>query len=1320
MLAKVTKGLTGLLIFIFLWPFILSLFVNEDKVKAVISRQIESVTHRQLTIAGDLWFENFFSNLLYPSVYAEQISLSNGDAGRAPNVFYAERISAEFSLWPFLRGEVELRSMELHGAQIWVETDENGESNLIFNPHSQDKTVIAKDSASNTIEMDGVSRFSSDSPISSSIGNNSATTGPKLNSISSSVYSKVRSNPIAPWLSILGFQLTESVVHFSHGKKNSRSLFIDSMEMESVDIREGWQVVPDGSSAMSSLSPGFSDEEKSANDLNEAIEITFSARWEQTEIRGNMQLDSLPFILTQRGTNVALDARVADASVLATGRIDDIFAWQGVTLFSSLSIPQPEVFSNWLGRDLSSIPPINAKWEWRQPRGLDSARAERIRINASEFGIDAVIHGRINRLFDTEGVMLSATVNGTLDKGTLPEALHDAMIDVNFNGDVLSKDDDFFLKINQGTMISRNSSQKNVQLSLGETDKWLLLDASLTHEVSLRVDSLPLLGEVVDVGLPDIGKMKATGVLGIDGETVFISDFHLRNESGDVVVDLQGRLNYVKGNPEGRVSLKANVQSQTVLEQLFAGEEHGISRLQMTGDLFAGSSRLWGESLRITGSNDTTSITLSGSASELLPKIVTELDLVAENTDLNDLPFPGTLSPTKQGDLALTAKLIATGDGDFDISGINGQIKSPGLSLNFAGGVRQVIESADARLQFDWKMSSPDVLVQSMGENVSWLDDLSLFFPLTGNFLLSHREQRDQSGPLENDVSGWKVENVKVENLSGDIKLLAEGEGFSLSPLKGELILSAEGIVSDPILSFLEKQGLLMEFNHLFSEVLVDGQVVGSGRLFIDDASISLADMNLGIRTAESQVDVSGDITSFNPFIPGEVKAAFSAHNIGSVIADDIAIFRRNNQVEGEVRMSQVDNLNVLDVDLAVGESDLKGLVTWPLVKLKHGLEITPESGSSATSLEDGINVEEFGGFYAKFTSNKLDTESILAGDEDKDKDENVLSEEDNGSQSTSYDGDQRVLSKVVFPTEWLEGFKGRLDWDIQELTTGAFKLKQARINAEAGSGALVLSARGSSKKGPLNLDLELKNGVVPEVTLSLMGMDVDESSIALFDELDIIESGAFSMEMSLNGRGYSVAEIASTANGSIKFLVDDARISNAGLNLLGGDWVSQFLLTINPFREKETHTGVECGVGHFLVEDGVLNGKSGLALKTDKITFIGGGTIDLSDENIRILIAPKARKGFGISTSSIAKMIRVGGNLSEPKVEVDPAGILKTGVALGAAIASSGLSLVAQGLVDRIRANLDVCEIALNDPHRVAKIKKPPLPFESQTRRRK
>ena len=91
------------------------------------------------------------------------------------------------------------------------------------------------------------------------------------------------------------------------------------------------------------------------------------------------------------------------------------------------------------------------------------------------------------------------------------------------------------------------------------------------------------------------------------------------------------------------------------------------------------------------------------------------------------------------------------------------------------------------------------------------------------------------------------------------------------------------------------------------------------------------------------------------------------------------------------------------------------------------------------------------------------------------------------------------------------------------------------------------------------------------------------------------------------------------------------------------------------------------------------------IAVRTDKITVLGSGKLDLGTEAIDLVWTIKPRSGAGISAGSIANpYIRLGGTLASPRLEVKQ---LQAAASTGAAVATLGVTILSRGIYNRITA---------------------------------
>jgi hypothetical protein len=95
-------------------------------------------------------------------------------------------------------------------------------------------------------------------------------------------------------------------------------------------------------------------------------------------------------------------------------------------------------------------------------------------------------------------------------------------------------------------------------------------------------------------------------------------------------------------------------------------------------------------------------------------------------------------------------------------------------------------------------------------------------------------------------------------------------------------------------------------------------------------------------------------------------------------------------------------------------------------------------------------------------------------------------------------------------------------------------------------------------------------------------------------------------------------------------------------------------------------------------------------------MNVIGSGTINFKTEQLDLGVTPQAREGTGISAGQLAELVRLSGTFANPTIVPDTKAALKAGLSAGTAVATGGLSILAQGLFDRSTADDDPCATAL------------------------
>jgi hypothetical protein len=159
---------------------------------------------------------------------------------------------------------------------------------------------------------------------------------------------------------------------------------------------------------------------------------------------------------------------------------------------------------------------------------------------------------------------------------------------------------------------------------------------------------------------------------------------------------------------------------------------------------------------------------------------------------------------------------------------------------------------------------------------------------------------------------------------------------------------------------------------------------------------------------------------------------------------------------------------------------------------------------------------------------------------------------------------------------------------------------------------------------------------------------------------------------LELTGSGSSAREIAASASGHVK-----VRSTAAGtikkLTLAPGNPLYWLLAAVNPFRDENAETPVECLAIELPFMDGASETEDGFELLTQRIRVVAGGRIDLGAESVDVLFKPLPRQGVNLSSLAKGDVVAVQGRLGAPAVKIMSGHVLEKAFSLGRHVATFG-----------------------------------------------
>jgi uncharacterized protein involved in outer membrane biogenesis len=273
----------------------------------------------------------------------------------------------------------------------------------------------------------------------------------------------------------------------------------------------------------------------------------------------------------------------------------------------------------------------------------------------------------------------------------------------------------------------------------------------------------------------------------------------------------------------------------------------------------------------------------------------------------------------------------------------------------------------------------------------------------------------------------------------------------------------------------------------------------------------------------------------------------------------------------------------------------------------------------------------------------------------------------------------------------------------VTELDLGNTRLHDIELGVLLGRHRLKLAPfslrgeRGGAFNGYAILD---DRGARPTLDVEMNGTDV-RLGLAVAPGQDKETIPPLELDLSLHGSGFTRREMASGLDGKVRIFAGPGQIASAGINILFSDFLTELFSALNPTAKSNDYTKMECSVWAADIVDGRVNVEP-VVVHLEEFTVLSKGTIDLQSEKINLSFNTKPRKGLGITPGTVINtLIKVGGSLKTPAIELDPAGTIVGGTA---AVATAGLSVLAKGFSDRFLSSKDPCgdarkELAKRDP---------------------
>ena len=244
-----------------------------------------------------------------------------------------------------------------------------------------------------------------------------------------------------------------------------------------------------------------------------------------------------------------------------------------------------------------------------------------------------------------------------------------------------------------------------------------------------------------------------------------------------------------------------------------------------------------------------------------------------------------------------------------------------------------------------------------------------------------------------------------------------------------------------------------------------------------------------------------------------------------------------------------------------------------------------------------------------------------------------------------SSDDEERKLDSWL--PQFLQGFNGRLSVVAGRVLSGEDFLGSAKLVLTVDQGRMALE--------PLRLEHPEGGGDVVfsvdtsgEKVQSSLKVDIDRfdyGSFARIFDRKAKTTGLISLHIDITSSASTFGELLEGADGRFVIGIRPEGLSGHVFDL----WAANLLVALMPVVDKEKESKVNCVVGNFSMDDGVMKSEI-ILLDTTRVVVKGKGTVDLVSEQLDIYLKPKPKKA---AFFSLANPVRLEGGFDNYETKV-------------------------------------------------------------------
>ncbi len=748
---------------------------------------------------------------------------------------------------------------------------------------------------------------------------------------------------------------------------------------------------------------------------------------------------------------------------------------------------------------------------------------------------------------------------------------------------------------------------------------------------------------------------------------------------------LKGSLSIKELLPHG--SLNFDVEAQTIGDISYLGEDLKHLREEPGPIVASGVLQLNGSDLDIIElqaelhHQGQLNLEVNGTIQNLLSELQADLRVKGHVSRLDQVLAS---SPVTAIDLALLSRLEAVDFNaainnygpDIQVNDMGLHFSHRGFEASVAGTVEFTKASVLAKLKIDSKTEKVSDLLELLGIENTLPGD-------PGPFTLS--------AAISNEDNHYLIKKGTLNTLDGQIKATASG---SLN-------------VTDSGPNFDLNSSLNVKDFSLLAAILPDGLqpylqgISGnaSGNINGTMESFSIRDAEVALTHNSSTLHLEGRLSQLPDNLISDINVRYSAEK--PIELEQYFPKLTGLQLTGPLELSGIvrtidSKIFVQRIRLQAKQTDVEGEVIVDLGLSPPRISATLNSEQLITNLVEN-EPEVIAPEMEKPELDKAQQAELQAQEE--------LSPKELGERFGAY------TSSIAINTDWIDQLDIYFSYSAAKAQIGDYTADNLALIVNASEGIfklikyeLMLDDKPISFSGLINANMNPPEyEFVGEVT-------GDTLETLLNIEGGLLEGGELSGTFELKSGGANIGQLIENLDGNALVIMGPLTIRSNALSFVSSSIFSAMVGGLMSKQEDEPASIYECGVLGIDINKGVARVNKAFAMQAKDYNLAGNGTIDLNTGAVDIRVNPKARKGLGLSISTIVGGFQIKGNMATPDFGVGGGSFISAVVAgyalapvvaAGAATNPITASIVATGFLltgifDRMTASNYTCENTL------------------------